>query len=43
MLMMIEKGTRGEYVMQYKGMQKQTIRIRKIMTMAKDHLIHLFI
>ena len=43
MLMMIEKGTRGEYVMQYKGMQKQTISIRKIMTMAKDHLIHLFI
>ena len=43
MLMMIEKGTRGEYAMQYKGMQKQTISIRKIMTMAKDHLIHLFI
>ena len=42
-LMMVEKGTRGEYVMQYKGIQKKIISMRKIMTVAKDHLIHLFI
>ena len=36
----VEKGIRGEYVMQYIDMKKQIINTRKIMIKTKNH--HLF-